>query len=79
MNGHASELLPTPAMARRARVPASWLRAEAEAGRIPHLRAGARLLFHPATVEKLLFERARSGFESGQTTDRHPDGGGEAT
>lgn len=47
------------AMARRARVPAKWLRAEAEAGTIPHLRAGNVLLFDPVAVEQILVQRLR--------------------
>jgi len=47
------------AMARRLRVPATWLRAEAEAGRIPHLRAGSAFLFDPEIVERIVFERLR--------------------
>lgn len=46
-------------MARRLGVTAKWLRNEAEAGRIPHLAAGRRLLFDAETVERLLTERAR--------------------
>jgi hypothetical protein len=40
-------------------VPAAWLRAEADAGRLPHLRAGSAYLFDVDTVERLLLERAR--------------------
>lgn len=47
------------AMARRLRVPATWLRLEAEAGRIPHLRAGSTLLFDPETVERTIRDRLR--------------------
>lgn len=47
------------AMARRLRVPTTWLRAEAEAGRIPHLRAGSALLFDPEVVERIVFDRLR--------------------
>jgi hypothetical protein len=46
-------------MARRLRVPVRWLRDEAGAGRIPHLKAGKALLFDPETVERVLRERAR--------------------
>lgn len=53
------KLIPLPAMARRLRVPAKWLRAEAEAGRVPHLRADRALLFDPETVQRILLERAR--------------------
>jgi hypothetical protein len=51
-------LLPLPLMARRLRVPTSWLRAEALAGRVPCLRAGRALLFCPAAVEAALARRA---------------------
>jgi len=52
-------------MARRVRVPAKWLRAEAEAGRIPHLRAGSAFLFDPGVVERLLLERVRGATPKG--------------
>lgn len=52
-------LLPIGPMARRLRVTVRWLRAEAEAGRVPHLKAGKVILFNPETVEKVLLERAR--------------------
>jgi hypothetical protein len=45
------------------RLPREWLRAEAESGRIPCLRAGRRLLFSPEAVERVLAERAASGQE----------------
>ncbi len=48
------------AMARRLRVTSTWLRAEAEAGRIPHLRAGSTLLFDPQAVERIVLERLRA-------------------
>ena len=57
----APQLLPAGAMARRLRVTTCWLRDEADAGRLPHLRAGDRYLFHPETVEQVLVERARQG------------------
>jgi hypothetical protein len=46
-------------MARLVSVPAAWLRVEAEAGRIPHLKAGKVLLFDPRTVERILLTRAK--------------------
>lgn len=52
------------AMARRLRVPATWLRAEAEAGRIPHLRAGSAILFDPDVVERIVFDRLRTSCQS---------------
>ncbi len=44
--------------ARSLHVPLWWLRAEALAGRIPHLHAGGRFLVHVPTIERLLIERA---------------------
>lgn len=46
-------------LARYLRVPAKWLRTEAEEGRIPHLRAGSAFLFDAALVEALILQRAR--------------------
>ena len=55
-----SPLLQTGPMARRLRVPVRWLRSEAEAGRIPHIKAERVLLFDPEAVERVLLERAQS-------------------
>ena len=46
--------------ARELRVPIAWLREEVEAGRVPSLRAGRRLLIHLPTVRRLLVERAKA-------------------
>ena len=43
------------------RLPPSWLRALALAGRIPHLRVGSRLLFSVATVQAALARIADEG------------------
>lgn len=53
------QLLPVGPMARRLRVPVAWLKSEANANRIPHLRAGQVILFHPEIVESVLVERAK--------------------
>ena len=45
-------------LSQRSGLPSSWLRSEAEAGRLPSLRAGRRLMFHAETVERVLLERA---------------------
>ena len=37
----------------------AWLKAEAEAGRIPSFKAGRKLLFDPEAVESALLQRAR--------------------
>ena len=60
------EVLPLPRMARRLGVTARWLRAEAEAGRVPSLRAGTHLLFNPAAVQRVI--AARAGAAPGQTS-----------
>jgi hypothetical protein len=64
-----TKLLLVGPMARRLRVPVKWLRAEAEAGRIPHLKADKVLLFDAETVERVLVERARQKSDTGGTAD----------
>lgn len=54
------KVLPIAAMARRLRVHVRWLRAEAEAGRIPHVRAERAILVDPAAVEAALLARAQT-------------------
>jgi hypothetical protein len=61
MSAARTVLLPLGPTARLLSVPANWLRAEADAGRLPHLRAGSQYLFDVDTVERLLLERARRG------------------
>jgi hypothetical protein len=51
-------VVPLGVMARLCHVPSKWLRAEAEAGRIPALKAGDRLVFRPDVVLPLVAERA---------------------
>ena len=51
--------LPLRQTAVRLGVPAAWLRAEANAGRVPCLRAGRRLLLNPEAVEAALLARAK--------------------
>jgi len=50
--------VPVRRAAPRLGVPAAWLKAEALADRLPHLRAGRRLLMNVATVERALQDRA---------------------
>ena len=61
VNDNIPKILPLYAVARRLHVPPNWLRAEAEADRIPHLKAGKTILLNPVIVEKLLVERASKG------------------
>jgi len=66
-------------LARRTGLPASWLRAEVEAGRIPALRAGRRILFHPDVVNEVLLQRAAMGHEApDQANSPQSDRGGLA-
>jgi hypothetical protein len=57
---------PVGPMARLQRVPVRWLRGEAEAGRVPCLKADRAILFDPDAVEQVLLERARQGQEARQ-------------
>ena len=59
MNQSPPSLLPLNIVARRLRVPVGWLRAEAEAGRVPCLKADRAILCDPEAVEAALLERAR--------------------
>jgi hypothetical protein len=56
-------LLVLPLVARKLRVPTKWLQAEAEANRIPHLKAGKVILAEVEAVEAALLERVRKGDE----------------
>jgi hypothetical protein len=47
-------------MARRLKVPVARLREEAEAGRVPHVKIGDRMLFNPDAVLRTLAGRAES-------------------
>jgi len=47
--------------AARLGIPAAWLRAEAEAGRLPCVKAGRRTLLSAAAVEVALLSRANTG------------------
>ena len=53
-----TELLTLVRMARRIGVTQKWLQAEANAGRIPYLKAGNRLLFNPLAVQEALAAKA---------------------
>lgn len=72
MNLPTKKLLPIRMAARRFGVPAPWLRAEAEADRIPHLRAGSRILVDLEAVERVLVARAVE-----HRPKRNPGGGDE--
>jgi len=60
MKKPTDKLVPVQRAANLLHVPSNWLRAEAEQGRIPHLRAGARILVDVDAIERLLVRRAAS-------------------
>lgn len=51
-------LLTLRQLARQLGVPMRWLRREAEAGRLPHVKAGRQRLFNAPSVLRILAERA---------------------
>jgi len=58
MNTTCPELVTDSQLARILRVSVRWLRAEAEAGRLPCVRAERRFLFNHDVIVRLLADRA---------------------
>lgn len=56
-------IVPIGRMADLLGVRADWLKEQAQAGRIPHLKAGRVLLFNPEAVIPVLAEMAARGRE----------------
>lgn len=61
MQPEKNDLVTLSQLARRLRVPAIWLRAQADSGALPHVKAGHQRLFNAGVVERLLAERAARG------------------
>ena len=57
--------IPLHILSQRLGLPAAWLKAEAEAGRIPSLRTARRLMFNAEEVEQALKDRAPRDSEGG--------------
>jgi hypothetical protein len=57
-------------VARELGLPASWLKREAEAGRLPHIRAGASIVLNIEAVAQLVAERVAA------PVSQQPDGNG---
>jgi excisionase family DNA binding protein len=55
------KLASLPAMAEILKLPERWIKDEADAGRIPHIKVGNRYRFNRETVVALLAERAARG------------------
>jgi hypothetical protein len=51
-------LISLPEMADRLGVPPLWLKEQAEAGRVPHLKVGRKLMFAPTTAEAAVLAMA---------------------
>ncbi len=58
MDNLNTQLLSLPALAEALRLPETWLKNEADAGRIPHLRIGKRYRFNREMVVAVLAQRA---------------------
>jgi len=58
MNDAHAQLLSLPSLADALKLPESWIKAEADAGRIPHLRIGKRYRFNRDAVVSALADRA---------------------
>ena len=51
-------------LSRRLKLPVAWIRKEVDAGRLPCLKAGRRLLFSPRAVNRVLLQRASTTTEA---------------
>jgi hypothetical protein len=58
MENDTIRLLSLPALAEAIKLPESWIKAEADAGRIPHLKVGKRYRFNLSAVIFALAARA---------------------
>lgn len=66
-------LLTLSQLSERTGLPAAWLRREADAGRLPCIRAGRLCMFDLAAVMKALAQRQEAGVRV--TSDTKPEGG----
>jgi excisionase family DNA binding protein len=58
MQDQDAQLLSLPALAEVLKLPTRWIRAEADAGNIPHLKVGNRYRFNRNAVLEVLAKRA---------------------
>jgi excisionase family DNA binding protein len=61
-----TSFVPVQNAAARLGLPVSWLKAEADARRIPHVRIGRRILFNVEAVEQALLSRASRFLKSSE-------------
>lgn len=64
-----TELLTIGRMARRLGITQQWLREQADAGKVPCLRAGKRILFNPVAVQETLASQAAARQPEGVTNE----------
>ena len=60
------------ALARQLGLPARWLKAEALAGRLPHLRVGCHLKFEVPAEQAALSRRAEEAGDAWRSARREP-------
>ncbi|MGE5611215.1 MAG: helix-turn-helix domain-containing protein [Bacillota bacterium] len=61
MENANSQLLSLPALAQVLNLPEAWIKTEADADRIPHLKIGKRYRFNREAVLAVLSQRAARG------------------
>lgn len=61
-----TDLLSLPALAKALNLPKEWIKAEADAGKLPHLRIGKRYRFNHEAVVRTLTERAAHCDDAGR-------------
>lgn len=61
MENEPLQLLSLPALAQALNLPKGWIKTQADASRIPHLRIGKRYRFNLEAVVRTLAERAADG------------------
>ena len=54
-------------LATKLRLPVGWLKTEAQASRLPHLKVGRKLWFNLSAVEEALSKRASTGSQPNAT------------
>ena len=59
-----ASFVPATTAAYRLGISAAWIRTEALAGRLPHIRVGRRLMFNIPVVEAALIEQAQANATS---------------
>jgi excisionase family DNA binding protein len=74
---HSKPLVTLPELSRLLGVPAVWLRQEAEAGRLPSVKAGRQFLFSTAAVEQVLIGRASEPLISAPRALEHVEDGAD--